>query len=291
MHKQIKLQQQRHSSRVRDELALTEEPDDTFQDPQFQARLQDAIDNLRRGYQSEYAALLTAYCAAKLIYCNGQRSGVVENLTMEEFLKRTEVDENKTVITCHEHKTGPQGAADLVITKDIDDLLEFYLNNVRRHITSNDDTEHLFFLTSNGKKYTQVYRKLKDAIADTSTTLPKPSTYRIVVRSNAYRNQPDHVLRNVAKHMSHSAETARQYYTFSNTSDAITAHDVINDMAKRRRWTTEETNKLLKEWPLTNKRPELKTCAFLKDKCQLEERTPKNIQDKWRQLKEKSIKL
>ena len=58
-------------------------------------------------------------------------------------------------------------------------------------------------------------------------------------------------------------------------------------MAKQRRWTTEEMNMLLKEWPLTNKRPELKTCVFLKGKCQLEERTPKNIQDKWRQLKEK----
>ena len=38
MHKR-----QHHSSRVRDELALTEEPDDMFLDPQFQARLQEAI--------------------------------------------------------------------------------------------------------------------------------------------------------------------------------------------------------------------------------------------------------
>ena len=82
----------------------------------------------------------------------------MENLTIDEFLKRTEGDKNKTVITCHEHKTGPQGAADLMIAKDIDDLLEFYFKNVRSHIPSNDDTKQLFFLTSNGKRYTQVYQ-------------------------------------------------------------------------------------------------------------------------------------
>ena len=289
MHKQIKLQRQRHSSRIRDELALSEEPDDTFMDPRFQAKLQQAIDSLTTVYQSDNAAFLTAYCAARLIYGNGQRSGVVENLTMDEFQKRTEGEDNKTIITCHEHKTGPQGAADLVMDKEDDELLEFYLKNVRRHIPSNDETKHLFFLTTNGKRYTQVYRKLKDAMSTTSRespTLPTPSTYRVVVRTNAAQHQPDHILRNVAKHMCHSSETARQYYTYSNTSDAIAAHDVINDMAKRRRWTDEETDRLLKEWPLANRRPELKTCAFLKEKCTLE-RTPKNIQDKWRQLKEK----
>ena len=35
-------------------------------------------------------------CAAKLIYSNGQRSGVVENLTIDEFIKRTEENENKS---------------------------------------------------------------------------------------------------------------------------------------------------------------------------------------------------
>ena len=46
----------------------------------------------------------------------------MENLTIDEFIKKTEGDEDKKVITCHEHKTGLQGAVDLVITKDNDDL-------------------------------------------------------------------------------------------------------------------------------------------------------------------------
>ena len=51
-----------------------------------------------------------------------------------KFIKRTEENENKKVITCHEHKTGLQGAADLVVTKDTDDFLEFYLKNVHQQM-------------------------------------------------------------------------------------------------------------------------------------------------------------
>ena len=50
-----------------------------------------------------------------------------------------EENENKKVFMCHEHKTGLQGAADLVVTKDNDDLLEFYLKNVRQRILANDE--------------------------------------------------------------------------------------------------------------------------------------------------------
>ena len=95
-----------------------------------------------------------------------------------------------------------------MITKDTDDLLEFHFKNGYQHIPSNDDTNHLFFLTSNGRRYTQVYRKLKDAVTTTSKanpTLPKPSKYRVVVRINASKDLPDYMLRNVTKHMSHSS--------------------------------------------------------------------------------------
>ena len=195
------------------------------------------------------------------------------------------------MISCHHHKTGPQGVAKLVVDKPIDDLLVFYYKNVRQRISANEDTNHLFFLTAQGKQYRQVYRKIQEALTAIkidATTLPAPSKYRIVVRTDASKELPDHSLRNVAKHMSHSSETARQYYEFSNTTDAVDAYDTIVDMAKRRRWTTEETTRLLKVWPLNNLRPELKTCAIIKTRCNLEGRTPKNIQDKWRQLKEKT---
>jgi len=234
--------------------------------------------------------LLTAYCAAKVVYENGQRSGVVENLTVNEFFKRVESEKGDVVISCHHHKTGPQGVALPVVNKAINELLEFYYKNVRQRMKTHKDTEHLFFLTANGKQYTQVYRKIQEAIAATNIKdieLPPPSKYRIVVHTDASKVLSDQGLRKMAKHMSHSSDTARQYYEFSNITDAINVHDTIVDMAKRRKWTSEETNSLLMACLLTNLKPDLKTCAMVKEKCN-HNRTPKNIQDKWRQLKDKS---
>lgn len=90
----------------------------------------------------------------------------------------------------------------------------------------------------------------------------------------------------MSRRMCHSSETVRKY-EYSDLSDAVLAHKTITEMVKRRTWSKEETKALLEAWPLENSRPELKTCSVLKEKCNLSQRTPKNIQDKWRQLEKK----
>ena len=70
----------------------------------------------------------------------------------------------------------------------------------------------------------------------------------------------------MSKHMCHSSETAKKYYKFADLTDVVSAHQTILDMAKRRTWSQEETEALLKAWPLENSRPEVKTCAFIKQK-------------------------
>jgi len=288
--KAIGLQKQRHSSRVIDELGLTEEPHEFLDSKELFAKLQEAIKRLETSNQTEDIKLVTAYCAARIVYSNSQRSGVVENLTTEEFLNRKEDPETgEIIITCHHHKTGPQGVANIVIDKSTDQVMDSYIKYVRQRANPNDDTEHLFFLTTTGRRYTQVYRKMTEAFVTVNTTnikLPPPKQYRILVGTDCSKNLTDQGLRNVAKHMSHSSETARKYYEFSNASDAINAKTTIVQMAMRRKWTDKETTNLLEAWPLENAKPNLKTCSIIKEKYNFE-RTPKNILDKWRQLKAK----
>ena len=287
--KSIAIQRQEHSTKVVEEIPFTEEPDDLFDNEDVNVRLQQAIKNLETGNRAEDENFLTAYCAAKIVYSNGQRPGVIENVTTEEFLRRHEHQSGKMVITCQHHKTGVQGAAQLVVDKFTDELLDTYYRLVRQRVKAHEGTHHLFFLTFNGRRYTQVYRKIQEAITNIikDTVLPAPSQYRRVVRTDASQALSDNSLRNLAKHMCHSSETVRQYYEFSDISGAISAHTTITDMAKRRQWSTQETETLLKAWPLEKPRPDLKSCAFIKEKYNLPARTPKNIQDKWRQLKEK----
>ena len=225
-----------------------------------------------------------------ILYYNGQRSGVIENVTVEEFTRRIENEEGMVVMTCMQHKTSTQGPAHLVFNKTTDELLSKYYSLVRQRILPKEGASHLLFLTVNGSRYSQVYRKLQEAITANNikdVELPKPSQYRKVVRTDGSCSLPDPGLRNMSRHMCHSSETARKYYEYSDLADAVLTHKTITEMAKRRAWSKEETEALLKAWPLENSRPELKTCSVLKERCNLSQRTPKNIQDKWRQLEKK----
>ena len=95
----------------------------------------------------------------------------------------------------------------------------------------------LFFLTPNGHKYLQVYRKIREAIILNGLkdfVPPPPSMYRILLSTEAARNLNDCNLRIVARHLSHSQATSQQYYEFCNTEDATEAHKTIETLAKQR---------------------------------------------------------
>ena len=108
---------------------------------------------------------------------------------------------------------------------------------VRRHIQPAKSSNMLFFLTPNGHKYLQVYRKIREAIILNRLkdfVPPPPSMYRILLSTEAARNLNDCNLRIVARHLSHSQATSRQYYEFCNTEDATEAHKTIETLAKQR---------------------------------------------------------
>lgn len=230
---------------------------------------------------------MTAYAAACIVYGNGQRSGVITSLRIVEFNRRQPCDfeSDEVIIPCLHHKTGPQGIARLVVTRDIEQLLVEYYNNVRLKIRANEFTNsNRFFLTTNGCLYTQVYRRINEALSIGSLKPPRPKDYRILVATDAARELDDTDLRRVARHLCHSTETSRQYYQFTNTDDSMLAHQAIRNLSERRKWSRQHIKALLKEWPLTKSPPGLAVCREISKKHQLG-RTGKQVLDKWRQLK------
>ena len=285
--KSIAIQRQQYSAKVADEQPLAEEPEGFLANKEVTEKLQCAIRALETGMNKRNMQLLTAFCVAMILYYNGQRSGVIENVTIDEYHNRIEDETGFITMNCMHHKTSAQGPAQLVFNKATDDLLEKYYSLVCQRLEAKEGADHLLFLTFHGSRYSQVYRKLQEAITANNikdVELPQPSLYRKVVRTDGSRTLTDPRLRNVSKHMCHSSETARKYYEFADLTDAVSAHQTILDMAKRRMWSKEETESLLKAWPLENSRPELKTCALIKQKYNLSDKTAKNMQDKWRQL-------
>ena len=233
------------------------------------------------------AKVLTAYVAACIIYGNGQRSGVVTSLRIAEFNRREpcDFDTDEVIIPCLHHKTGPQGIARLVVPRENEKLLVEYYNNVRMKIRANEFiNSNRFFLTTNGCLYTQVYRRIKEALSIGSLKPPRPKDYRVMVATDAARELDDAELRRVARHLCHSTETSRQYYQFSNMEDSKLAHQAIRNLSQKRKWSRQHVKALLKEWPLTKSPPGLAACREISRKHQLN-RTGKQVLDKWRQLR------
>lgn len=204
-----------------------------------------------------------------------------------EFNRRQpcDFDSDEVIIPCLHHKTGPQGIAHLVVARDIEQLLLEYYNNVRIKIRAKEFTNsNRFFLTTHGHPYTQVYRRIKEALSIGSLIPPRPKDYRVLVATDAARELDDADLRRVARHLCHSSETCRRYYQFTNLDDSMLAHQAIRNLSEKRKWSKQHVKALLKEWPLTKSPPSLAVCREISKKHQLN-RTGRQILDKWRQLK------
>lgn len=237
LSKPISLQRQKHSLSVIQKLPTVNSPLEFLENPNVIKKLNQAIASLQVSFDIKDIKLLTAFAAALLLYTNCQRSGVVQNLTIEEFNMRQKTHDSKVIISCINHKTGPQGRAQLVVEKHSEQILLNYMKLIREHLQPAKGCQMLFFITHNGKKYTQVYRKIKEAIILNGlkdVIPPPPSMYRIVVSTEAARHLNDSTLRIVARHLSHSEATSRQYYEFSNSNDATEAHETIQRLAKSR---------------------------------------------------------
>lgn len=242
---------------------------------------------LAGNFNKQAVNIITAYTAACILYGNGQRSGVITQLRVDEFKKRepSDYDTGDVIVHCLHHKTGTQGIARLVITHDIEKMMVEYYSTIRRKIKPRAFIHaNRFFLTSRGGLYTQVYRRINESLSVGKLKPPRPKDYRIVVATDAARELNDADLRRVAKHLSHSTETSRKFYEFTNASDALWAHDIIRNLSEKRRWTKEHTRALLQEWPITQNPPSMAVCRDISQRHNME-RNAKQILHKWYQLK------
>lgn len=232
-------------------------------------------------------SIITAYAAATIVYGNGQRSGVINNLTIEEYRLREEGDNDMVVIPCIHHKTAAQGLALLAITEETEDMLDYYYNNIRTKLLPSEGCEEYLFLRFNGMEYDQVYRRIKEALSTPTMSLPPPGLFRILISSEARRHLDEFKRRRIVKHLSHSAHTSDKYYEFEDASDAAEAYATISALSAMRRWQKSEITEIETEWPMSGDPPTVKECREFLKRAKLS-KTTKEIICKWHQLKAKA---
>lgn len=99
---------------------------------------------------------------------------------------------------------------------------------------------------------------MRDVAASFGCTVPNSGLQRKVVASEAFKSQNDIVVRNIQKHMCHSATTCEKFYQHRDNESAVTTKKVIEQLTFGRYFTPEESSVIVKEYPLT----EDKTCTF-----------------------------
>ena len=168
-------------------------------------------------------------------------------------------------------------------------MLQYYYDNIRTNIVPAEASfQQHFFLTRNGKKYSQVFRRIKESLASDNLIPPQPSLYRILVSSETRRHLDVKKHNNTAKHLSHSMQTSATYYKLMDVSDASEAHASIYSLSLRRRWSQEEIRLITNKWPLSgNNSPTVRDCREFIKEAGLP-RHPKEVLFKWEQLKTSS---
>jgi len=85
------------------------------------------------------------------LYCTGMDSD--QDLTIDEFSMREEGDGDLIVIPCVHHKTAVQKLVLLVTTEDLEEILQYYYQNLRTSIEPEDPfpTKQLFLDIHGGR--------------------------------------------------------------------------------------------------------------------------------------------
>lgn len=235
--------------------------------------------------------VVLAYLAAHIIYLNGQRPGVVQRMTTEEWMQRVTVEnddgDDEWVIHILDHKTtGAFGPAKVAVSSDICALMEEYFLHVRgKIIPKHPIFEKRFFLTNTGNEFCKIGERMKDVAKVFGFALPTVGLQRKVVATEAFKTKDDITVRSVQKHMCHSATTCEKFYQHTDNKCAITTKKAIQNIMIARHFTQAESDAIVKEYPLKEAAtPSLAICQIIREKYNLQ-KTKKQIQDHWRAKK------
>jgi len=217
---------------------------------------------------------------------NAQRSGVVQYMTIDEYLARKQV-QNTIVIQVHKHKTSrKKGPAQIVIdSKIVIDHLNDYFEYIRKPlVAASRKLEERMFLMQSGMEFRKVYEVINDIAEKFSLTLPTPTTHRKMVSTDASEELASQDVEILQAHMSHSRKTAERYYQKKTIDAAVRSHLNISKIVQNRGFTQQHNACIMKEWPLTaSKAPPLSLCRLIGSKHNID-KTPQQIQDRWKYL-------
>ena len=141
---------------------------------------------------------------AAILLDNFQRSGAIENATINEYEQR-----KHGIIRVKEHKSrASYGSANLVIT-EIEDFVDYYVENARPLLSKEKNISSLF-------PSSDPWDDLGKACDMFGVKRFSPTSLRKAASTAAYSDLSELERKNVANHMTHRPETAFKAYAVKN---------------------------------------------------------------------------
>ena len=161
------------------------------------------------------------------MYTNTQRPGAILHMRVDEFKNRVDI-EGRVIVRVENDKTGTAyGAAKIVLTKELEKLVETYL----MHLRPQTEAEELF-ITSQEAKYNDYVQKIKSLTKRYNLDVPMTATTaRKLVATKAHEILTSTDTRCLAKHMGHALETSDRYYQAIDTAKStVKVHTMIQSL-------------------------------------------------------------
>ena len=130
--------------------------------------------------------------AANLMFLSAQRPAAIRNMTIDEYNNKEEDDEKKGkyLIKVVRHKTAAQGPARVIVSKNINDVMNMYLQHIRSKLTPQCRAfESRFFLTPTGNEYRNVSEAINKAAKYFNLETPNATIHRKVVSTETKKHK------------------------------------------------------------------------------------------------------
>ena len=167
------------------------------------------------------------YILLQITIANVHRSGVMANMTMEEYKKAKKVEGNM-VISVKEHKTADtHGPARVVLSSSLFSYLRLYINELRRHVVESSSEEsdsnnaHVFLSWNGGKLESgQVSTAINAARRKGGMEGHVTSTlFRKSAVTNVHKGHKE-MKSDLADLMAHKETTAQRFYRLKEKEEA-----------------------------------------------------------------------
>ncbi|CAJ0952704.1 unnamed protein product [Ranitomeya imitator] len=194
----------------------------------------------------EHQLQILNYLECLLVLKHGQRPEVIQHMTVSEWKERVHHQykgEDFVAIGVKEHKTSTQQVASFVLTPTEEEWFNVYFTHVRPVLSSTDNSEDPFFVSTTGKAIYNVTNDMNRLHRKYNLPLVTSQMVRKLLETWTNSRYTDVQQRLVARYLAHSNITADRSYREKNMDDICHPYKILMEAREESQEPTASTSR------------------------------------------------